>query len=386
MTTLFIDSGTSFSGSTGVWRVSSLDYQSIYNAFTPGEDINLDQVLVRTNTYSGTQSNPGNFQVGVYSAGIDASTPGSLISFLSGPTEPTAGEYSSYTPTTSISLQAGTQYWLGFTLSSDTGGTNTQRVKVMTGTSGSTYVASGWSVGIRNVMGTGLNTGISTNPVSFQLYGTARAVCFCSGTEIRTALGEVPIELIKVGDVVATSKGFMPVKWVARRTISKPLVGDDFYISALPMVIRANSLEDGVPNKDLYVSESHGIYADGKIVNASFLGNGLTISKASPDDFKASIQYLHLEFEEEVLVEANGALACSFVNRNNRRYFDNYPEFISRYFSTDLTASSVIRSGPRNRPSLQGHKDRVKRAWMSSGCTSDSHAHNQAATAQLVTF
>jgi hypothetical protein len=135
MSTLFINSGTNFVSSSGVWRVDGSSYQYVYNAFTPGEDINLDQLSVRTNTYDGVQSNPRNFQVGIYSAGINASTPGSAIAYLSGPTEPTAGAYNSYTPMTSISLQAGTEYWAGFTLSSDTGGTNNERVKIMYGTS-----------------------------------------------------------------------------------------------------------------------------------------------------------------------------------------------------------------------------------------------------------
>lgn len=387
MSTLFISSGGSAVSASGVWRVDSANYQYNYNAFTPGEDINLDRVSIGTAAYDFGQSNPGNFQVGIYAAGVNASTPGSLISYLSGPTSPAAGAYSSYVATTSISLQSGNQYWLGFTLSTDTHGTNAQRVKIATSDGSSTYVASGWNVGSRYTVGT--SAGLpdnSSRPATFELYGTARAVCFCSGTVIRTANGEVSIEHLKIGDVVATSKGPMPVKWIARRTIFKALVEDDFYFSALPMVIRAHSLEDGVPNKDLYVSESHGIYADGKIVNASFLGNGLTIFKASPDDFKKSIQYFHLEFQEEVLVEANGALACSYVNRNNRRYFDNYPEFISRYCSADLTANNVIRSGPRNRPSLQGHKDRVRRAWMSPGCMSGTHDFNPVSIKQQVSF
>lgn len=384
MSTLLISSRGFGVSSSGVWRVSSTDYQYSYNAFTPGEDVSLDQVSISTTAYDAGQSNPGNFQVGVYSAGVNASTPGSVISYLFGPASPTAGLDSTYTPTASINLQAGTQYWLGFTLSSDTGGTNQQRVKISTSDGSSTYAASGWSVGTRyTIQGAGgaTTTGTSSRPSTFELYGRGRAVCFCSGTEIRTALGEVPIELIKVGDVVATSKGPMHVKWIARRAISRALVKDDFYFSALPMVIRANSLGDGVPSKDLYVSESHGIYADGKIVNASFLENGLSISKASLDDFMTSIQYLHLEFEEEVLVEANGALACSYVNMKNRRSFDNFPEFISRYCSADLTASSLIRSGPRDRPSLEGHKERVRRAWMLTGCLIDSHAPSQIATA-----
>lgn len=363
MSTLFINSGTTFAGSFGVWRVSSSDYQSLYNAFTPGEDINLDQVSVRTNTYNVGQSNPGNFQVGIYSAGVNSTTPGSLISYLSGPSAPTAGTYSSYTSTTSLSLQAGSQYWLGFTLSSDTGGTNDQRVRVMSGTSSSTYAAPGWGVGNLNVVGTGAGAGTYTDPATFQLYGTARAVCFCAGTAIRTANGEVPIECLKIGDVVATSKGPLPVKWIAKRTVSKALVEEDFYRSALPMVIRANSLEDGVPNKDLYVSESHGIYADGKIVNACFLENGMTVTKATPDAFKASIRYFHLEFDDEVLVSANNAFACSYVNTGNRRSFDNYPEFISMHGDAGISVKSTLCGAKRNQPSMRGHKMRVARSW-----------------------
>ena len=364
MSTLYISSGGSAAGSSGVWRVSSSDYQYNYNAFTPGQDVNLDLVSISTNTYDVGQSNPGNFQVGVYAAGVDASTPGSLISYLSGPTSPTAGAYNSYTPSSSISLQAGIQYWLGFTLSSDTGGTNQQRVKIASSDGSSTYTSSGWSVGTRYVIGS--SAGLPTNssrPATFELYGTGRAVCFCSGTEIRTASGEVAIEDIKVGDVVATSKGPMPVKWVAKRTISKMLVTDELYLSALPMVIRANSLEDGVPSKDLYVSESHGIYADRKIINACFLENGLTIFKAMPDEFKTSIRYYHLEFEDEVLVSANNALACSYVNTGNRRSFDNYPEFISRYRDIGLSVRSRLCSEGRNRPAMSGHKLRVARSW-----------------------
>ena len=364
MSTLYISSGGSVVSASGVWRVSSSDYQYNYNAFTPGQDVNLDQVSVSTNTYDAGQSNPGNFQVGVYAAGVDASTPGSLISYLSGPTSPTAGAYNSYTPSSSISLQAGIQYWLGFTLSSDTGGTNQQRVKITTSDGSSTYTSSGWSVGTRYTMGS--SAGLPTNssrPATFELYGTASAVCFCAGTAIRTAKGEVPIELLKIGDVVATSKGPLPVKWIAKRTVCKALVEDDFYRSALPMVIRANSLEDGVPNKDLYVSESHGIYADGKIINACFLENGLTITKASPDEFKTSIQYFHLEFDDEVLVSANNAFACSYVNTGNRRSFDNYPEFISMHGDAGISVKSTLCGANRNQPSMRGHKIRVARSW-----------------------
>ena len=365
MSTLFISSGGSAESSSGVWRASSSDYQYNYNAFTPGEDINLDQVSISTNTYDAGQGNPGNFQVGVYAAGINASTPGSLISYLSGPVSPTAGSYNSYTPTSSINLQAGTQYWLGFTLSSDTG-SNLLRVKVSTSSGSSTYSASGWNVGTRYVIrgtGGGTLTDNSARPATFELYGTGKAVCFYLGTKILTKSGEISIERINIGDLVVTTKGLLPVKWVAKRTISNLMVPVEFFESSLPVLIESNSLGCGVPSRDLLVSENHGISADGKVVNAYFLINGINIRKTRTSDFRGDIRYFHLEFEDEVFVYANNTMACSYVNAGNRRGFDNYPQFVSLYGNADLTVRSRMRTPPRNKPTMKGYKDRVMRAW-----------------------
>ena len=82
MSTLYISTTGSAPSSAGVWRVSSSDYQYVYSAFTAGEDVNLDQVSVSTNPYDAGQSAPSNFQVGIYTAGVNSLTPGSLISYL----------------------------------------------------------------------------------------------------------------------------------------------------------------------------------------------------------------------------------------------------------------------------------------------------------------
>jgi len=364
MSSLYISSDGSAVSASGVWRVSSSNYQENYNAFIAGEDVNLDQIFVSTNAYDLGESAPNNFRVGVYAAGVNSLTPGPLISFLSGPTSPTAGAYNSYIPNTTISLASGSQYWLGFTLSSDTGGANTTRVKITTSDASTSYVGSGWSVGSRYVAGS--NPGLPGNsprPVTFQLYGTGNAVCFCSGTIIRIPEGEVAIEKIKIGDLVSTSNGILPVKWVAKRTISRLLVPLEFYQTALPVVIRAHSFANGIPTNDLYVSEAHGIYVDQKITNAIFLVNGINITKSTSGDFPDTIRYFHLEFDDEVFVYANGLEACSYVNGGNRSSFDNYPEFISIYLDPDKSVSSRICNIPRNQVSLAGHKHRVRRAW-----------------------
>jgi len=385
MTNLYIENA-GISGQRGVWKVNNSDYQFIYAAFTPGEDVNLDMVSIRTQVAGGTTVST-KFQAGLYSAGTNSSAPGSLISYLSGPEEPTAGAYNDYRPTSTLGLSSGNQYWLGFTLSDNDGVNSGTRVRLGTNTGNFTTLGAGWSAQSSiHVITDGIAEIPNPNtPLVYRLYATP--VCFASGTLIMMANGhEKPIEEMNIGEIVMTSRGPLALKWIAKRTFWKQRASGGCYKKALPVRIQAGSLGDGIPRNDLLVSSCHGIWVDGRVVNASFLENGVNIARVAEEEFAHCIQYYHLEFDKEVLVEANGALACSYVNLNNRRSFDNFPEFISRYCSVDMTASSVIRSGPRNRPSLEGHKERVKRAWISSSCTSDTRAHDQAVTAQLVTI
>ena len=366
MSTLYIaNTGTGATG-RGVWRVDPTNYQYQYAAFIPGQDVNLDSISISTNAYDPGETAPNNFQVGLYGAGVNASTPGPLISLLSGPSSPAAGAYSSYTTTATTPLSTGTQYWLGYTLSSDIGVNNNTKVKLSTNAGNYTTLGSGWSV---PAMYTNLN-GVGSNPATqlvFSLYGTSPAVCFSSGTFILMADSTArKIQELEIGDRVYTSKGPMPIKWVAMRTIRRSAVPLDTYLQALPIKIGAGSIDANIPTVDLYTSEHHGIGVDDRIVNAAFLTNDLNIIKTRLQDFPHEIKYYHLEFEEEVFVLANGAKACSYVNCGNRNTFDNYVEFISLYLNLGISAKSRISNAPRNQPSLRGHKSRVRRSWSAS--------------------
>jgi hypothetical protein len=118
MSNLYIANTGTDGGGRGVWRVDATEYQYQYAAFIPGQDVNLDLISISTNSYDAGQSAPNNFQVGLYGAGINGNTPGSLISLLSGPSSPAAGASSNYT-TAAAKSSACIQYWLGYTLSSD---------------------------------------------------------------------------------------------------------------------------------------------------------------------------------------------------------------------------------------------------------------------------
>lgn len=364
MGTLFIANSGTGVNARGVWRVSPTEYQYQYAAFVPGEDVNLDQISISTNSYDAGQSAPNNFQAGLYSAGPNANTPGTLIAALAGPASPIDGAYNSYTPTSTTSLTAGTQYWLGFTLTSDTGGTNATRVKLTTTNTGFTTLGAGWSVPSMYTITDGTANNYPAALV-FSLYATP--VCFCSGTLIRMANGsDCAINEISIGDLVATSNGALPVKWIGTRMLRATDLEAEHVQRQLPVKFEAGSLGAGMPSRDLYVSGTHDIYADGTLVTASALVNGINITHTSQSEIGNVIFYLHIEFDSEVLVLANGAWACSYVNRNNRRFFDNYPSFISRYGEPEQTARTVIEAGMRNQQSLAGRKDRIKRSWMSA--------------------
>lgn len=218
--------------------------------------------------------------------------------------------------------------------------------------------------------GTAVNqysSGGGATPWIFALTSAAPAICFAKGTLIMLGNGtELPIERLLAGNLVATSKGTLPIKWIGRRTVQRLNTPAKKYEESLPVRIAVGSLGENIPHLDLLVSDSHGICVDAKITNACYLINGLNIYKDDPSLYPNEISYFHLEFDEEVLVLVNGVQACSYVNIGNRRSFDNYPEFISLYTSADVSVKSYISKSPRNQPSLQGHKMRVKRSWQAA--------------------
>ena len=73
---------------------------------------------------------------------------------------------------------------------------------------------------------------------------------------ISTARGEVPVELLQVGDLVQTrDNGLQPVRWIGNRTvglaelIAKPRLQ--------PVRIARGALGDGLPVRDTLVSPQH---------------------------------------------------------------------------------------------------------------------------------
>ncbi len=171
---------------------------------------------------------------------------------------------------------------------------------------------------------TGLADGTFLRAVPDGTGGTALSIdaaapCFATGTRIRTARGEVPVEVLRVGDVVATGIGgdWAPVKWIGHRTVNcavHPRPQD-----VMPVRIVRGAFAPDVPNRDLVLSPDHSVYVDGVLVPARYLVNGATVLQEPV----AGVTYWHVELERHDVILAEGMACESYLDTGNRAAFAN---------------------------------------------------------------
>ena len=148
--------------------------------------------------------------------------------------------------------------------------------------------------------------------------------CFCSGTRLLTICGtEVPVEILKIGDMVMTASGAArPIKWIGRRSYGGRFVMGRKEI--LPICIKAGALADDLPKRDLWISPNHAMYLDGVLIEAKDLVNGVSIVQVEGAN---KVEYFHIELETHDVVIAEGALSESFIDDDSRFLFHNAQEY-----------------------------------------------------------
>ena len=164
------------------------------------------------------------------------------------------------------------------------------------------------------------NSGVSTK-------GFDSTACFIAGTMIMGPDGELPIEALRIGDLLMTTEGeAKPIRWIGRNTVS--LVFAD-PLRTLPIRIKAGALDDNTPSRDLLVSPDHALLVDGVLVQAGALVNGTSIVRETnvPDSFV----YYHVELHDHALILAENAPAETFIDNIDRMSFDNWVEHEALY-------------------------------------------------------
>jgi hypothetical protein len=222
------------------------------------------------------------------------------------------------------------------------------------GVGGWSQIGTTWTDGVITVQTAGSDVLFTDDGENF--FEDPNSVCFAAGTRILTARGQIPVERLRPGDLVATLSGrgapFAPVLWIGRRRVA--LAGHPFGANLAPVRIRAGALADGVPRRDLLVSPDHCLYLDGALVPARLLVNGrsVTVEHALPE-----VTYLHIELVTHDVVLAEGAPAETWLDAGNRAWFENASVALLRVDST-LEAyatraaepcAPVVQAGPRLR-------------------------------------
>lgn len=158
---------------------------------------------------------------------------------------------------------------------------------------------------------------------------TLGAPCFATGTLIATLAGEVPVEALRIGDLVSTADGrAVPVLWIGSRVL-RAGIGRQDDLSAL-VGIDAGALGQGLPHSDLTVTGDHGMILDGVVVNAAALVDHRTI-RWVPEAQAAGVTVYHIETEAHEVIVANGAATETFIDYTGRQGFDNFAEYLALY-------------------------------------------------------
>ncbi|NTI25921.1 hypothetical protein G6M87_27900 [Rhizobium rhizogenes] len=140
--------------------------------------------------------------------------------------------------------------------------------------------------------------------------------CFLRGTLIRTPEGDVPVEDLRVGDLVVTHKGIADIKWVGRRRLDPKAI--DKPRDTLPVRMKAGSIAENVPERDLLISPDHCMFMEESLIPAKFLVNGTTITQ---ETVLEPFEYYHIELEQHSIILAEGAQTETYLDLGGRLSF-----------------------------------------------------------------
>ena len=144
--------------------------------------------------------------------------------------------------------------------------------------------------------------------------------CFAAGSMIATPHGEVPVELLRVGDRVRRARGGdATIRWIGAHRVACRDARDRARL--LPVRIRADSFGPGAPSRDLLLSPEHAIFADGILIPVRHLVDGVAVVQAQVD----AITYYHVEVDRHDLILANGLAVESYLDTGTRHHLGLHP-------------------------------------------------------------
>lgn len=194
-----------------------------------------------------------------------------------------------------------------------------------------------------------------------------RVICFARGTLIMTAAGEVAVEDLAAGDMVATADhGLQPIRWIGSKRVSAAA-------HLAPVVIAAGTLGNHSP---LVVSPQHRVLVSGwqaemmfdafeLLVPAKALINDKTVRQIAG----GMVEYFHILFDTHEIIYANGAPAESF--HPGKEGIDSLSEAARQEvldLFPELAQGDFDSYGPAARPALSVTEARIFAELLADCC------------------
>lgn len=161
----------------------------------------------------------------------------------------------------------------------------------------------------------------SGNLVTVNFSGIERVICFARDTRIATARGEVPIQDLRLGDLILTAdRDAQPLRWPAARRLSAEDL--DAAPNLRPIRIRSGALGCGLPRRDLTVSPQHRILIRSKVAERMFgspevlvaAKHLLALDGVAVVEAGGGVEYWHLMCDRREVILAEGLEAETLFN------------------------------------------------------------------------
>lgn len=158
---------------------------------------------------------------------------------------------------------------------------------------------------------TGVELGPTLPPI---LFPTSDIICFARGTKISVQRGDVLVEALRVGDLVATKdRGMQSIRWIGSTKLDAAALA--LSPNLRPIRIRAGALGRNVPADDLTVSPQHRILVRSMIAQRMFNTNEVLVAAKQLLEVNGvevanelqEVEYFHLLFDQHEVIVANGA-------------------------------------------------------------------------------
>jgi autotransporter passenger strand-loop-strand repeat protein len=148
--------------------------------------------------------------------------------------------------------------------------------------------------------------------------GTSDVPCFAAGTRIATARGAIAVEQLAIGDRVVTVEGDMrPVRWIGSRRVD--CRRHPHPAKVWPVVILAHAFGPGAPERDLWLSPDHSVFAEDVLIPVKHLINGATIRQIA----MPAVTYFHIALDRHAVLLAEGLPAESYLDTGDRSGFES---------------------------------------------------------------